>query len=92
MGARIMQLTSQSIDEVLYPEIEAHTTGFLKVTQLHTIAWERAGNPDGIPVIVIHGGPGGGSQPSYRRYFDPSKFDIIQFDQRGCGNLHHTPN
>lgn len=80
-----MQLTSQSIDDVLYPEIEANSTGFLKVTELHTIAWERAGNPDGIPVIVIHGGPGGGSQPSYRRYFDPNKFDIIQFDQRGCG-------
>ena len=80
-----MQLTSQSIDDVLYPKTNAHTTGLLKVTKLHTIAWERSGNPDGIPVIVIHGGPGGGSQPSYRRYFDPSKFDIIQFDQRGCG-------
>jgi proline iminopeptidase len=80
-----MQLTSQAIEDVLYPKIEAHTTGFLEVTELHTIAWERSGNPDGIPVIVIHGGPGGGSQPSYRRYFDSNKFDIIQFDQRGCG-------
>jgi pimeloyl-ACP methyl ester carboxylesterase len=80
-----MQLTSQTIEDVLYPKIEAHTTGFLEVTELHTIAWERSGNPDGIPVIVIHGGPGGGSQPSYRRYFDSNKFDIIQFDQRGCG-------
>ena len=80
-----MQISSQSIDDVLYPKIEAHSTGFLQVTQMHTIAWERSGNPDGIPVIVIHGGPGGGSQPSYRRYFDPTKFDIIQFDQRGCG-------
>ncbi len=80
-----MQLTSQSIEDVLYPKTEAHTTGLLEVTPLHTIAWERSGNPDGIPVIVIHGGPGGGSQPSYRRYFDPSKFDVIQFDQRGCG-------
>ena len=80
-----MQITTQTIDEVLYPEIEAYSTGFLEVSNLHTIAWERSGNPDGIPVIVIHGGPGGGSQPSYRRYFDPKKFDIIQFDQRGCG-------
>lgn len=80
-----MQITTQTIDEVLYPKIEAHTTGFLEVSNLHTIAWERSGNPEGIPVIVIHGGPGGGSQPSYRRYFDPTKFDIIQFDQRGCG-------
>jgi len=80
-----MQITTQTIDEVLYPKIEAYSTGFLKVSHLHTIAWERSGNPDGIPVVVIHGGPGGGSQPSYRRYFDPKKFDIIQFDQRGCG-------
>ena len=58
--------------------------GISEVSDLHTIAWERSGNR-GIPVIVIHGGPGGGSQPSYRRYFDPNKFDIIQFDQRGCG-------
>ncbi len=80
-----MQHSSQTIDEILYPRIEAHTTGSLKVTELHTIAWERSGNPAGAPVIVIHGGPGGGSQPSYRRYFNPEKYDIIQFDQRGCG-------
>ena len=80
-----MQITTQTIDEVLYPKIEAYSTGLLEVSGIHTIAWERSGNPDGIPVIVIHGGPGGGSQPSYRRYFDPEKFDIIQFDQRGCG-------
>ena len=83
--AQHMQITTQTIDEVLYPKIEAYSTGFLEVSGIHTIAWERSGNPDGIPVIVIHGGPGGGSQPSYRRYFDPEKFDIIQFDQRGCG-------
>ena len=83
--AEFMPLSNQSIDEILYPEIDAYSTGFLQVSELHTIAWERSGNPDGIPVIVIHGGPGGGSQPSYRRYFNPEKFDIIQFDQRGCG-------
>ena len=77
--------TTTSLEEVLYPPIEAYETGFLKVAELHTIAWERSGNPNGIPVVVIHGGPGGGGQPSYRRYFDPSAFDIIQFDQRGCG-------
>ncbi len=80
-----MQISTDSIDSVLYPKIEAYSTGFLEVSSLHTIHWERAGNPKGIPVIVIHGGPGGGSQPSYRRYFNPDKFDIIQFDQRGCG-------
>ena len=45
-----------------------------------------SGNPNGKKILVIHGGPGGGSQPRYRRYFDPDKFDIIQFDQRGCGS------
>ena len=83
--AEFMLLSNQSIDEVLYPEIDAYSSGFLQVSELHTIAWERSGNPDGIPVIVIHCGPGGGSQPSYRRNFNPEKFDIIQFDQRGCG-------
>ena len=77
--------TTTSLEDVLYPPIEAHEKGRLSVTELHTIAWERSGNPDGIPVIVIHGGPGGGGQPSYRQYFDPAAFDIIQFDQRGCG-------
>ncbi|MDP6870526.1 MAG: prolyl aminopeptidase [Candidatus Poseidoniaceae archaeon] len=74
-----------TIDDVLYPEIDANETGILQVSELHTISWERTGNPNGMPVVVIHGGPGGGSQPSYRRYFNPQKFDIIQFDQRGCG-------
>ena len=76
---------AKSIEDVLYPKIEPYATGMLPVSDLHTIAWECSGNPEGIPVIVIHGGPGGGSQPSYRRYFDPSKWNIIQFDQRGCG-------
>ena len=80
-----MSINTQSIDDVLFPKIEAYSTGMLAVSQRHTIAWECSGNPDGIPVIVIHGGPGGGSQPSYRRYFDPQKWNIVQFDQRGCG-------
>ena len=73
------------IESILYKKIEPYSTGMLEVSNLHTIFWERSGNPQGLPVIVIHGGPGGGSQPSYRQYFDPQKFDIIQFDQRGCG-------
>ena len=73
------------IDSILYKKTEPYSTGMLEVSKLHTIFWERSGNPKGMPVIVIHGGPGGGSQPSYRQYFDPQKFDIIQFDQRGCG-------
>ena len=77
--------TVSSLADVLYPPIEAHTTGMLQVSNLHTIAWEQSGNPEGIPVVVIHGGPGGGGQPSYRQYFDPAAFNIVQFDQRGCG-------
>ena len=73
-------------DQVLFPKIEVREMGFLQVSDIHTIYWERSGNPNGKKILVIHGGPGGGSQPRYRRYFDPDKFDIIQFDQRGCGS------
>ena len=73
------------LEDVLYPAIEPHTTGMLSVSPVHTIAWEQSGNPNGTPVVVIHGGPGGGGQPSYRQYFDPEAFNIVQFDQRGCG-------
>ncbi len=73
-------------EEFLFPAIEPLETGFLKVSSIHNIYWERSGNPNGKKILIIHGGPGGGSQPRYRRYFDPEKFDIIQFDQRGCGN------
>ena len=69
----------------LYPNLEIREKGFLKVGQIHKIYWERSGNPLGKKILLIHGGPGAGSQSRYRRYFDPVKFDIIQFDQRGCG-------
>ena len=70
---------------MIFPEIEPTEQGLLKVSSLHSIYWERSGNPNGIPILIIHGGPGGGSQPVYRRYCDPTIFKIIQFDQRGCG-------
>lgn len=69
----------------LYPPLEARRSGFLKVSDLHEIYWEESGNPNGIPVIGIHGGPGGGSSPEMRRFFDPTVYRIILFDQRGCG-------
>tara|TARA_B100000674_G_scaffold430801_1_gene387570 strand:+ start:3241 stop:4191 length:951 start_codon:yes stop_codon:yes gene_type:complete len=69
----------------LFPHIEPNIKGFLKVSKIHTIYWERSGNPNGEKVLILHGGPGAGSQSRYRRYFDPQRFDIIQFDQRGCG-------
>ena len=69
------------LDDVLYPTIEPHDEGMLEVTDLHTVV-EVSGNPEGAPVLVIHGGPGGGSQPDYRRYFDPNHWRIVQFDAR----------
>jgi len=69
----------------LYPPIEPYNQGNLKVSDLHTIYFEESGNPQGQPVVVLHGGPGGGSQPSYRRYFNPEAWRIVMLDQRGCG-------
>lgn len=69
----------------LYPAIEPYHQGFLKVSDLHTIYFEESGNAQGKAVIILHGGPGGGSQPLYRQYFDPNQWRIVQFDQRGCG-------
>lgn len=68
-----------------YPEIEAYQTGHLKVSDLHSLYYEQVGNPEGKPVVFVHGGPGGGVDPSMRRFFDPKKWRIILFDQRGCG-------
>ena len=69
----------------LFPTIEPFHEGKLKVSDLHTIHYEECGNPKGKPVVFLHGGPGGGIDPIYRRYFDPKKWRIILFDQRGCG-------
>ena len=69
----------------LYPEIEPYKTNFLKVSEIHTIYYEECGNPKGKPVVFLHGGPGGGLNSDYRRYFHPEKWRIILFDQRGCG-------
>ena len=69
----------------LFPEIEPYESGMLQVSDLHAIHWEQSGNPDGKPVVFLHGGPGGGGNPKYRRYHDPEKYRIVVFDQRGCG-------
>jgi proline iminopeptidase len=68
-----------------YPEIEPHETGRLKVSDLHEIYYEVSGNPKGKPVVFVHGGPGGGTEPKQRRFFDPEAYRIVLFDQRGCG-------
>jgi proline iminopeptidase len=69
----------------LWPEIKPYKTGYLKVTGLHEIFYQLGGSPKGKPVMVLHGGPGGGCPTAYFRYFNPEKFHIILHDQRGCG-------
>lgn len=71
--------------QVLYPEIEASSTYQLKSDDIHSLYVEECGNPAGIPVIFVHGGPGGGCNENHRRYFDPARYRIIIFDQRGAG-------
>lgn len=68
-----------------YPAIDPYQSGFLKVSDIHEIYYEQSGNPNGTPVVFLHGGPGGGTDPDHRRYFNPEKYRIILFDQRGCG-------
>ena len=74
----------------LFPEIEPFASGFMPTNGVHQIYYEECGNPNGVPVVVLHGGPGGAVNPSMRRYFDPKRYRIILFDQRGCGRS--TPN
>src|SRR5450755_1713715 len=69
----------------LYPPIEPYKTGRLQVSPVHEIYYEESGNPSGKPVVFLHGGPGGGSDPKQRRFFDPERYRIVLFDQRGCG-------
>jgi proline iminopeptidase len=69
----------------LYSEIEPYETGRLKVSDLHELHYELIGNPKGKPAVYLHGGPGSGANPFYRRYFNPEKYHLIMFDQRGCG-------
>ena len=69
----------------LFPPIEPYATGMLKLDGLHAMYWEQSGNPRGIPVVFLHGGPGAGATPTHRRFFDPQSYRIVIFDQRGAG-------
>lgn len=68
-----------------YPAIKPYVTHSLAVDTLHTLYVEECGNPDGLPVLFVHGGPGAGCEPWHRRFFDPEVWRIVLFDQRGCG-------
>jgi proline iminopeptidase len=72
----------------LFPTITPYSSGFLAVDASHNLYWEQSGNPDGIPVVLLHGGPGAGATPTHRRFFDPDHYRIIIFDQRGCGRSY----
>jgi len=69
----------------IYPEVEAHVSGRLALDAAHDMYWEVSGNPNGVPVLFLHGGPGAGASPSHRRFFDPGFYRIVIFDQRGSG-------
>jgi proline iminopeptidase len=69
----------------LYPDLQPYRTGRLGVSGPHELYFEESGNPQGKPVVFLHGGPGGGTEPRMRRFFDPARYRIVLFDQRGCG-------
>jgi proline iminopeptidase len=69
----------------LYPEIEPYNTGMLRLDAVHEMYYEESGNPRGAPVVFLHGGPGAGSAPAHRRFFDPAHYRIVVYDQRGAG-------
>lgn len=68
----------------LFPEIEPYDSGSLRVDEVHSVYYEQCGNPEGKPAIFLHGGPGGGCNSVHRRFWDPSAYRIVLFDQRGC--------
>ncbi|MEL7460127.1 MAG: prolyl aminopeptidase [Pseudomonadota bacterium] len=75
----------KAASQFLYPPIDPFDQRMLDVGDGHRVYIEQCGNPDGVPIVVFHGGPGGGCSPAMRRYFDPTHYRIILFDQRGCG-------
>ena len=69
----------------LFPDIQPYVRHTFEVDEPHRLYVEESGNPEGIPVVFVHGGPGAGTQPGHRRFFDPQRYRIVLFDQRGCG-------
>ena len=69
----------------MFPPLDSYASGMLDVGPPHRIYWEQSGNPKGTPIVFLHGGPGAGTAPAYRRFFDPARYRIVLFDQRGAG-------
>lgn len=80
-----MTTSFPNVEDLWYPPIEPYAHGMLAVGDGHELYWEECGNPEGKPAVFVHGGPGGGCTPDYRRFFDPKRYRVILFDQRGCG-------
>lgn len=78
-------MTASQPTRQLYPEIVPYASGHLDVGDGHQVYWERCGTPGAKPAVFLHGGPGGGCSPTHRRLFDPARYDVLLFDQRGCG-------
>ena len=88
---RLCQARGVSRERCLYPPLTPYDSGFLEVAAgQHELYWEQSGNPEGKPVVFLHGGPGGGTDPKHRRFFDPEHYRIVLLDQRGCG--HSRPH
>ncbi len=80
------------MSRTLYPKIAEYQHEWINVGDAHQLYLELSGNPNGIPVLYLHGGPGGGSSANHRRYFDPEKYRVVLFDQRGCGKSKPSPS
>ena len=78
-------MSTNAAEAYLFPPIKPYRHGMLEVDAVHTLYWEECGNPEGVPVLFLHGGPGGGISPTHRRFFDPAHYRIVLFDQRGAG-------
>ena len=78
-------MSDSTTTATVYPPIEPYRSGSLPLDDLHTMVWEECGNPDGVPVLFLHGGPGSGCSPWHRQLFDPAHYRIVLFDQRGAG-------
>ncbi len=74
-----------TLRDQLYPALEPYETGMLELDGTHRMYWEQSGNPDGVPAVFLHGGPGAGATPAHRRFFDPDYYRIVVYDQRGSG-------